>query len=66
MGDAPINVVAVSGSRGGLPIGAESSMEDIDMLLPGRFVEDKAGKSRAPEKGGGGGGTRDMDAGGLY
>jgi len=66
VGDAPFNVVAVPGSRGGLPTGAESSIEDIDMLLPGRFPEDKTGKSRPPEKGGGGGGTLDMDAGGLY
>lgn len=53
-------------SRDGLP-GAESSMDEIDMLLPGRVTEDGAGRSRPPEeKGGGGGGTRDMDAGALY
>lgn len=66
MGDAPFAMVAVLGSRGGFSTGAESSIEDIDMLLPGRFDEDKAGKSRPPEKGGGGRGTLDMDAGGLY
>ncbi len=53
------------GSRCGLP-GAESSMEEIDMLLPGRLVEEKAAVSRPAEKGGGGGGPRDMEAGGLY
>lgn len=58
-------VVLFPTSRFGRP-GVESSMEDIDMLLPGRFAEDRAGKSRPPGKGGGGGGTRDMEAGGLY
>lgn len=41
-------------------------MDEIDMLLPGRFVVDKAGSSRPPEKGGGGGGTRDIEACALY
>ncbi len=58
-------MVADMGSRCGLP-GAESSMEEIDMLLPGRLVEEKAAVSRPAEKGGGGGGPRDMEAGGLY
>ena len=38
----------------------------MDMLLPGRLVVDIAGSSRTPEKGGGGGGTRDTEAGTLY
>lgn len=67
VGDATFNVVAAPVSRSGLPTGVvESSMEDIDMLLPERVAEAKAARSRPPEKGGGGGGTLDMDAGGLY
>ena len=56
---------AVAGSRVDRP-GSVPSMDEIDMLLPGRFAVDKAGSSRAPEKGGGGGGTRDTEAWVLY
>lgn len=52
---------AVAGSRFERP-GSVPSMDEMDMLLPGRFVVDNAGSSRPPEKGGGGGGTRDMGA----
>lgn len=38
---------------------SEPSIDSIDMLLPGRVIDDKAGRSRDPEKGGGGGGPRE-------
>ena len=42
-------------SRAGLP-GSVPSIDEIDMLLPGRGAFVKAGSSRLPENGGGGGG----------
>ena len=57
----PFKRGAVVGSRVDRP-GSVPSMDEIDILLPGRFVVDIAGSSRAPEKGGGGGGTRDIEA----
>lgn len=59
VGEAPFICAAAGGSRGVLE-GPESSIDEIDMLLPGRAVDDRAGNSRRPEKGGGGGGTCDM------
>ncbi len=60
VGDVPFIGAALLGSRDDLA-GAESSMESIDMLLPGRAVEDRAGSSRALENEGfGGGGICDM------
>ena len=47
-------------------MGAESSIEDMDMLLSGREVDETAGASLLSRNGGGGGGTRDIDAGALY
>ena len=64
-GEAPFMRVGAVSSRVVLPVSLPS-MDEIDMLLPGRVVVDKAGSSRAPEKGGGGGGTRDMEACALY
>ena len=52
------------GSRGF--VGAESSIDKIDMLLSGREVDEMLGKSLLSRKGGGGGGTRDMEVGALY
>ena len=59
-GEVPFMRGAVAGSRVDRP-GSVPSMEEIDMLLPGRLMVDKAGSSLTPEKGGGGGGTRDME-----
>ena len=56
IGEVPLIGPAAAGSREFLE-GAESSIDDIDMLLPGRVVDESAGSSRRPEKGGGGGGT---------
>ena len=47
-----------SGSRAGRP-GSVPSIDEMDMLLPGRGAADNAGSSRLPEKGGGGGGLCD-------
>ena len=64
-GDAAVEVTVAeegleygTGSRAGLP-GSVPSIDEIDMLLPGRGAVDSAGSSRLPEKGGGGGGTCD-------
>ncbi len=65
----PFRGVDVVGSRDVLGGGPESSMDRIDMLLPGRVDDDGAGNSRRPEKGGGGGGgggTCDMEGLALY
>ncbi len=64
-GEVPFMRGAVEGSLLDRP-GSVPSIDEIDMLLPGRFVLDKAGSSLPPEKGGGGGGTRDMEACALY
>ena len=60
-GEVPFMRGAVAGSRFDRP-GSVPSIDEIDMLLPGRFVVDKAGNSLPPGKGGGGGGTRDIEA----
>ena len=64
-GEVPFMRGAAAGSRVDRP-GSAPSMDEIDMLLPGRFVVDKAGNSRAPENGGGGGGARDVEICALY
>lgn len=64
-GEVPFIRGAVVGSRLDRP-GSVPSMDEIDMLLPGRFEVDKASSSLPPEKGGGGGGTLDMEACTLY
>lgn len=64
-GEVPFMRGGATGSRVDRP-GSVPSMDDIDMLLPGRVVVDRAGSSRPPEKGGGGGGTRDIEACALY
>lgn len=64
-GEVPFKRGVVVGSRVDRP-GSVPSMDEIDMLLPGRFEVDKAGSSLPPEKGGGGRGTLDMDACALY
>lgn len=64
-GEVPFMREAAGGSRVDRP-GSVPSMDEIDMLLPGRFVVDMAGSSRTPEKGGGGGGFLGMEACALY
>ena len=62
----PFSGVDVVGSRDVLAGGPESSIDKIDMLLPGRVDDDGAGNSRRLAKGGGGGGTCDMAGLALY
>lgn len=60
-GDAVVEMIAEGGfeyaivSRADLP-GSVPSIDEIDILLPGRGAVDNAGSSRLAEKGGGGGG----------
>lgn len=61
MGDVVLIDATILGSRDDL-VGFESSIEDIDMLLPGRVVVEGAGSSRTPGNGGGGGGICESEA----